>query len=718
MLPRSGPARSTFIVALILGAIGLIFLTVLVWNTGTAHQRVTDRWLSEIRHEAVEASQILDEELRLLSQQAEALAQWIEEEEPSVEQIEDRLWQVVDEYPQTFGIGAGFLPGAYESDQRLLSRYVLTVDDEYSLVALEDFYDYTEQPWYQQALEEPGWQEPFFGQISQAVIALYCAHFDLPTNGQIAGQGAPPAGGEEPDGMVCVNYSVEDIWEIVADLELGITGYPLIFSQAGQLVLHPRREYVQRERTIFEVADERNDQELHQFASYALSEESGFFSYLDERSGQDSWIFHTPVESTDWILAAIVVKGEIPLNWTAYRQGHIGILLAAIFVLLTLVALAISALRFSRRSLWIASFIVSVTFLVGIARLWQLAGLEVHQNPPDAVMLIDQTATDRYLGSYSEDIETRFGTVPEQLTVGLTLESIEIESPHRTSLSGFIWARAPADEDLLQGFIFPDAVEGEAEFIEVLRYDENDQQLVGWRFNVTLYQSVDIANYPLDVHTIALRIWYADLARHVVLVPDLDAYAIIHPWARPGIKVGLEVPAWQLHRTFFAYRFHDYGVRYEPADISRRGRFPELTHHVVVSRHFVDAFVSNQIPVVVAMLLLFGILLLETRKKEKATFIGFTTARVLAVATAIFFTLVLAHLDLRRRFAAEVLMHMEYFYIISYLVTVAVAINAFLFASEATKYPVLQYKDNLIPKLLFWPVVIGLFFITTVWILY
>ncbi|MFN7556425.1 hypothetical protein, partial [Microcystis sp.] len=58
------------------------------------------------------------------------------------------------------------------------------------------------------------------------------------------------------------------------------------------------------------------------------------------------------------------------------------------------------------------------------------------------------------------------------------------------------------------------------------------------------------------------------------------------------------------------------------------------------------------------------------------------------------------------------IIYFDYFYFILYIMILLVAINAILFASNI-KLDWIHYKNNLIPKLLYWPTNLALLLLVT-----
>jgi hypothetical protein len=90
-----------------------------------------------------------------------------------------------------------------------------------------------------------------------------------------------------------------------------------------------------------------------------------------------------------------------------------------------------------------------------------------------------------------------------------------------------------------------------------------------------------------------------------------------------------------------------------------------------------------------------------------------TSGRLVNICVSMFFVIVFAHISLRRGMAAEEIFYLEYFYFITYMMILWVAINSILyFKMKHVRW--LQHEENLILKLAFWPVVTGFLFAASV----
>ncbi|ATJ82451.1 hypothetical protein ACFPTY_05610 [Halomonas beimenensis] len=712
MLPPSGPARLVFITALVVAVVAFAIAAGLIGVDRSTRQQTTEDWLARIQQEATAAAETLDGQMRHLSGLADALADELASGELPVTRIEARLESLVGEHPYVFGVGIMFRPYAFGPDRRLHAPYIVKRDGVHRMVRVEDVYDYTEpqHDWYHQGIARAGWLEPFFGRASQAMLALYCTPFRLPEAQRVLVT-------SETDGTVCIDYSIEDVWTLVGALDLGDTGYAFVITDQGAFVAHPRREYARRGRTLYDIADRLGDPVLRRLAERATNLQTGAIAHSNELTGQDSWIFYGPIEASQWSLAVVAFAAEIPLDVADHKHRQILITVALIIGAVGLIALLLAFRLDAAPALWAGSLTIAVLFLAGVVHVWTLEFAEANRDPPGAIMLVDRAGIESYLDGYVEEARRQRFDAPIPVPTGMFIQAIRFQTAHDFVVTGFAWQRyhVPEHDDLRRGIFFPDAIPEQDVREELFRRHEGESEVIGWYFKTTLHQPFDYSRFPIDIKTLRLRVWHPDMARNIVLVPELEAYRLIHPTALPGMEPGFRLPGWQVKRSFFAYRFHDYRSDLGVRGNAKGGDFPELTYNVTLLRNITDAFISNQIPLFVAAIMLFAMLMIDTREKDRASQFGFTTSTVLATAAAIFFIILLAHIDVRRRYAAEEIMYLEYYYFITYFTIVAVSLNAFmLMALRENRF--FHYRDNLIPKLLFWPLLHGAFFAVTVYV--
>lgn len=213
-----------------------------------------------------------------------------------------------------------------------------------------------------------------------------------------------------------------------------------------------------------------------------------------------------------------------------------------------------------------------------------------------------------------------------------------------------------------------------------------------------------------------LRILPKDFDTSQILVPDLDAYQLLNPAALPGIDKDMVIPGWTQKRSYFGFLERTYGTNFGVAKFVGRELSPELCFQFVLGRKFLDPFISTMLPVIVVACLLFTLLMAGTKIKEKVAATGFKATDILRAAATLLFPVVFAQINLRGRLAASGLLYLEYFYFVMYAIILLVAVNALAF-SLGEEGP-LHHRDNALPKLLYWPVVLGSFFAISMGFLY
>jgi hypothetical protein len=203
----------------------------------------------------------------------------------------------------------------------------------------------------------------------------------------------------------------------------------------------------------------------------------------------------------------------------------------------------------------------------------------------------------------------------------------------------------------------------------------------------------------------------------VLLVPDLVSYTLTSPHAKPGLEETLELSGWSIVGSFFDYKFGNYNTDLGIPDYEGEESLPELHFNVELKRNVLNALIANGIPIVVVLLMLFAIILKKTDDVDESKLFGFNPSGVMRICSALFFVVLLAHIQMRNSLQIEEIVLLEYMYFIVYLAILATALHTFLFFSKVD-LPIIRYKESLIPKLLFWPVVLGLQLAISIVVLY
>lgn len=223
---------------------------------------------------------------------------------------------------------------------------------------------------------------------------------------------------------------------------------------------------------------------------------------------------------------------------------------------------------------------------------------------------------------------------------------------------------------------------------------KNNVVTVGWYFRSQLRQPFSYLNYPLDKNVIWLRLKPVDLNGGVVLTPDFNGYYNINPKALMGMDAGnFVLPGWNVFSTFFTVKTTKLNANFGNQHLSQQyGQ--ELLFNVAIKRNFFDALFSTVIPIIIIYIILFVVLFSSLD----------SLLDVLAINAGLLFSVVLWHSSLRSELASSGITYFETFYFLCYFVISLVCVNSVLISSNY-QMTWLQYKNNLVAKLVFMPLV-------------
>ncbi|WP_299491081.1 hypothetical protein [Acaryochloris sp. IP29b_bin.137] len=306
----------------------------------------------------------------------------------------------------------------------------------------------------------------------------------------------------------------------------------------------------------------------------------------------------------------------------------------------------------------------------------------------------------------------------EAIPTGVFLQSLKFNNATEVNVTGYIWqkydksvfAKVPKDQDVPVGFVLPEAVDSGNNLGPQQAYRRSisdTEEVIGWYFESTLKQRFDYKKYPLDHKTVWIRIWGKDFARSNVLVPDLNAYKATQAGDTFGLDDSIVLGEWEVEETFFDFKTPRYDMDFGLE--TPLPQTPELYFNVVLKREFLGAFIVNLVPLLISAILLFATLLTITVKEGQADIFGFNTSEVLGVCSALFFVVLLSHIQVRQEIPGSDIIYIEYFYLAMYVALLGVAVDSYLFTHDrySSQFKFISYADNIFPKLIFWPTLLG-----------
>ena len=386
----------------------------------------------------------------------------------------------------------------------------------------------------------------------------------------------------------------------------------------------------------------------------------------------------------------------------------------ATIVLAVVAAMALSVLVFrpERGELWSlvkTSAAWSIALLLAlIVAWWAIAGTE-RQNRWHGALVTSSAETDAYLGAHLAK-----NADPIRVPTGVLIQSMEFLSGGNVQVTGYVWQRYGPDvpNDVERGVVLPEAIKEAYDTKEAYRYQENGVETIGWYFAATLRQPFEYAEYPFDEQDLWLRMWARDFTRDIVLVPDFNAYYAMDPDTLPGIEREFVYSGWTPNYSGFSFSDQPYNASFGIGDAGEYQNFPELYFNLILDRNFAGPFIEHLVFAIAVAFLLFGLVVLTTDDESLKSRFQLSTAGVLTAASGLLFAVILKHNQIRSGVGTQGVSYIETIPIILYGVIVVVVLNAILLASPLNA-KFLRHRNNLIPTLAYWPVVLGLLLTVT-----
>lgn len=692
-------------------------LAALYWASSvsyTYYQRLANERLEAVRTAQKEADALvgdIEQALASLPVVAQELADALAEQDWSSSELEEELTRILLSQPRIFGVGVAFEPYRFDTNFRLYSPYVMRGERGIEKVDVADFYDYTEKQyqWYGEALPgPPRWNELYYGQVSQAWLIEYVV---------------PVLKSDQTIGLVFINFTLDALQSRINLTDLGENGYSFIVDNSGRLVDYPIVEEVYSQKNLYDQQGFQSAR-MRSVVKKILDRESGQAEYQSDITKKESWLFYAPVAGTNLSVLTVFAQPTILTSdpWLHQQIFHV-LITWCVFLLLVVAFYLACYSRPNVSSYWTASLISSFILIVAIGTLWFISFNAEIEKKQNVTHVASQADLEDFKRQYTRESLINHGDPPLYVPTGVFIQSIEFSSANNVVLTGYIWQRYA---DKYHKGLSRDVVMPEAESLELTEAyggEEHASGLVGWYFRASLRQNFDYGHYPLDRQSVWIRLWHKDFDRNVVLVPDLSAYDQLNPDWLPGIEKDFVLSGWTLWRSYFNYHHNSYNTNFGIDNYVGQTRFPELYFNIGLKRDFFDPFVSQLAPMLVVLLMLFAVLLTCSRDEERSALLGFNTARVLAACSALFFVVLLSHIDLRGSLAGKEILYLENFYFVTYLTLLIVSVNSILFSWDI-RFPafngvsLIQHRDNLIPKLLFWPMITGQLFLLTLLDLY
>lgn len=301
----------------VLTVTGLILATVIFWSYLAARHRLETEMETRAVSLADGAARRIDAQLGLLQGVVNGMALTLEAQALSMAFDDVRRMQTrcLEGNSGIFGVCVALEPGEEPDGWTELAPWAYRQGGQLAYVDLAgDSQAHTREDWFTlpKHLARPVWSEPYEWQ------GLLMVTYSVPVyRGGVDGRRFA--------GVVTCDLSLDWLEHMIAGLPLGKNGYGLLMSRNGTYVSHPLPEIVLNE-TVFSIAEARSDPELRQTGRRMVSGEPGILPFVSFVTGKVSWLAYTPLQSADWIMAALISREEMQaaILQLSRRQAAIG----------------------------------------------------------------------------------------------------------------------------------------------------------------------------------------------------------------------------------------------------------------------------------------------------------------------------------------------------------------------------------------------------------
>ena len=558
-----------------------------------------------------------------------------------------------------FGGAIAFSPYAFSPETRLYAPYYSKRDGKLNFMELEDGYDYTlpEHKWFSEAIDSGDrWSAPYFDEgAGEALMTTYSSVFYARIDGT-----------RKPIGVVTIDVAIDDIGHIVDNLNYGSKGTVRLTDGDGMYIFGSEKSRVIEKSSILSPDRWANKESADTVRQLLASPAAGVAVVLESGSDTPTWVSMATVKSTGWKMIDIFEQQELAPHSIAMRHQA----MITVSLLVAAICLGLLAVNFinSRSGIigWPTSFLITFALAAGTGAIWDISKQYESARRHIPMEINSKRQELAVEARVLKEAADRSAIPPVLIPTGVYLESIKFTSPMDIMLIGTVWQKFDTEKhrDVARGVIFPGAETVRMSAPSVSQ--SGNTEVVRWKFQGSLRISLDYRRFPLILDSVSLPMMPKDTMGHVMLIPDLDSYPYLSASSLPGIASEVFIAGWRLKRSFFELRDWKQRTTFGLNDSFDVDNYPEFYLTIEIEKVFIHAFISFLTPLIIAFIMVFILVLLSTRDKERLEFMRTGIGFDIGVSASIFFVVVLSHISLRQRIITEDIFYLEYFYFLMY----------------------------------------------------
>lgn len=632
-----------------------------------SHQRKEQEY-KKVTSSVQQAAHTLTERFDAVVQQTEQIVHWLNTHRFDEVAYRDVTQKIIIQSPDIFGFDIAFEPYVLDPKERLYSIRYREADDG-TVQKQTIAYDYTVLPdktrtptaWYTNCLKNgAGWSEPFFDADSQQAIIKYHMPF----------YGFQNKGQKKIMGVVAAIISLQDIRSMVNALEFGAAGYAFIISPSGAFASHPTENYVTREYTIFQAAQEMGSESLVTVAKQVIKKKSGSVKYYDEIGHKKSSLFYLPIAHTNLILCATFALSELTAPYADQLKNLMLWRVIALTAALCALVLFMYVFRFIKLSFYESCALIGLVLFVGIGGLWFVMVSSPRGYESVDIMLSQNKVTNFVNNVNVNDPQNK----PIVVKTGLLVQSLHVISSDQIKFGGFVWQRYPLNTPAqIKRDFYINTVDKYVYKNVIAQYKTDKEEIILWQINGELTQNqFDSKNYPFDREDIEIILSHPEQEKMVLLVPDISAYDIISPWQLPGLQEDVDVSGKQLVQSYFSIQRVPAIVGISDKKTGVSSDAYNLVYTIVTSHWLTDILFLYLLPILISLLLLLIIPLIAIKTID-------SSMGAVGACAGIFLSLMVAHTGLRNALPGAGVSYLEYFYISLYVIICLIIVQIIMF---------------------------------------
>lgn len=512
-------------------------------------------------------------------------------------------------------------------------------------------------------------------------------------------------------GVVFATQSVAHLKHVLSTLYLGQAGYWIVTDKDGTVLIHPTTSLIQTKENII---NKTHMQQNNAIITLLSKDENRTRSvlYKNPKTNNDAWLSVAETSTTPLKIISVFDIYQVFVNNDFVRHQLIHIVLALLCAFLFCIAFFISRSQLNVSLLWTFSAVTAIILALTVGTLWAITAAYPDYKE-NIVPVYNKISLYQFLDKITNAKQDIIPAEPSQsldyylryrykkgkyIPTGLLIHDIDFISKDQIAFVGIVWQRYfdGIHDDISRGFIFQQ-LSGKPDIVELSRTKEGKRETIVWLVHAKLNQVMTYYNFPFDVKDLHIQLSHKDFDKNIILVPDLDAYAILNAAALPGISSDAHLSGWQLSGSYFGYKIVDYQSNfgmyaYGPFGITNqvdKSQVPELHFAIAAKRNLFETLTTH---VIVLLAIAFLLFVLLTYQKHD----------VGGAFTTILFSTIVAQRYFKSHIPSDEFVYFEWFHFIMYIAIVFV-MTVVLLDFFKFNFWFIQYKKNVISLILYWP---------------